>query len=69
MLIHKFYVFKNIAYISVKKKKEGWWKLRAVFKHGPQSLAFLLYKGKLVKWISVDEKVLVGRVKGWSGHP
>lgn len=69
MLIRKFYVFKNIAYISVKKKKEGWWKLCAVFKHGPQSLAFLLYKGKHVKWISVDEKVLVGRVKGWSGHP
>lgn len=60
MLIHKFYVLK-ILLVYQQKKGGGWGgKLCAVFKHGAQSLAFLLYKGRLVKWISIDEKVLVG---------
>eukprot|EP00069_Balaena_mysticetus_P014724 bmy_08828T0 len=52
----QFYVLKTLL-VYQKIILRG--KLCAIFKHGPQSVAFHLYKGKPVKWILMDEMVLV----------
>lgn len=59
LLISKFYILpKNTYCLCIRKS-------HAIFKHGPQSLTFYLYKGKPVKSILMDKKGLVKWIKGY----